>query len=285
MTRTTIRDIKNLKDQETLIPMVTAYDYTSAKLAETAGLPLLLVGDSLGQWLLGYEDTLPVTMEEMLHHVKAVVRGTTVAHVVADMPFMSYQSNIEDAVINAGRMLKEGGAQSVKLEGGLPVIKTVTSIVATGIPVMGHIGFTPQSYNQLGGYKIQGRHSEGAASIIEDALALEEAGAYAVVLEMMPSQVAKLVTDKLSIPTIGIAAGVHCDGQVQVFHDILGLIDDFSPKHTRRYAELSLIIRNALSDYVSDVGSGTFPSDQESHHMSPDEYQELLSNLSDPTAL
>jgi 3-methyl-2-oxobutanoate hydroxymethyltransferase len=213
--RVTIRDMRLMKRRGERIPMLTAYDYTSARLVEAAGVPVILVGDSLGQWLLGYETTLPVTMDDMVHHVKAVVRATKTAHVVADMPFMSYQADAADAVRNAGRMLQEGGAQSVKLEGGAAVAPTVRNLVAAGIPVMGHVGFTPQSYNQLGGYRVQGRFPKAAAALIDDAAALESAGCYSVVLEMVPAQLAALITERLSIPTIGIASGVHCDGQVQ----------------------------------------------------------------------
>jgi len=272
----TIRDMKGMKGRGEKIAMLTAYDYTSARIVEAAGVPVILVGDSLGQWLLGHETTLPVTMDDMVHYVKAVVRGTQTAHVVADMPFMSYQADVADAVRNAGRMLQEAGAQSVKLEGGKAVADTVGRIVAAGIPVMGHIGLTPQSVNQLGGLtRVQGKFPKAAASIIEDALALASAGAYAVVLEMMPAQLAAMVTERLSIPTIGIAAGVHCDGQVQVFHDLLGLIEDFAPKHARRYANLAETMKGAVAEYVGDVRSESFPSDAESHQMKP-EVLELL---------
>ena len=277
--RVTIRDIKEMKRRGEKIAMLTAYDYTSARIVEDAGISLILVGDSVGQWLLGHETTLPVTMDDMVHHVKAVVRGTRTAHVVADMPFMSYQASVDDALRNAGRMLKEGGAQSVKLEGGAGIADTVRRIVAAGIPVMGHVGFTPQSVNQLGGNRVQGKFPKAAASLVEDAQALESAGAYAVVLEMVPAQLAALVTERLSTPTIGIAAGVHCDGQVQVFHDLLGLIEDFAPKHARRYANLAETIKAAVAEYVSDVSSQSFPSDAESHHMKPDVLEQLSASL------
>ena len=279
--RVTIRDMRLMKRRGERIPMLTAYDYTSARLVEAAGVPVILVGDSLGQWLLGYETTLPVTMDDMVHHVKAVVRATKTAHVVADMPFMSYQADAADAVRNAGRMLQEGGAQSVKLEGGSAVAPTVRNLVAAGIPVMGHVGFTPQSYNQLGGYRVQGRFPKAAAALIDDAAELESAGCYSVVLEMVPAQLAALITERLSIPTIGIASGVHCDGQVQVFHDMLGLIEDFVPKHARRYADLGETIRNAVSAYAADVRAASYPADEESHSMKPEALEKLETVLAE----
>ncbi len=279
--RVTIRDMRLMKRRGERIPMLTAYDYTSARLVEAAGVAVILVGDSLGQWLLGYETTLPVTMDDMVHHVKAVVRATKTAHVVADMPFMSYQADAGDAVRNAGRMLQEGGAQSVKLEGGAAVAPTVRNLVAAGIPAMGHVGFTPQSYNQLGGYRVQGRFPKAAAALIDDAAALESAGCYSVVLEMVPAQLAALITERLSIPTIGIASGVHCDGQVQVFHDMLGLIEDFVPKHARRYADLGETIRNAVSAYAADVRAASYPADEESHSMKPEALEKLETVLAE----
>ncbi len=262
------------------IAMLTAYDYTSARILDEAGIPVILVGDSVGQWLLGYETTLPVTMDDMVHHTKAVVRGARTAHIVADMPFMSYQADAADALRNAGRLLQEGGAQSVKLEGGAEIADTVSKIVAMGVPVMGHVGFTPQSVNQLGGNIVQGKFPKAAAALVEDALALQAAGAYSVVLEMVPAELAAVVTERLSVPTIGIAAGVHCDGQVQVFHDFLGLIEDFVPKHARRYAQLAVTIKEAVSEYVNDVESQSFPSDIESHHVKPEVLVQLTAGLS-----
>ena len=273
--RVTTKELRDMKRRGDKIPMMTAYDYTFARIVEGAGIPIILVGDSLGQWSLGYDTTLPVTMDEMLHHVKAVVCGTEKAHVVADMPFMSYQADVSDALRNAGRFLKEGGAQSVKLEGGRHIADTVRRMVEVGIPVMGHVGFTPQSVNQLGGNRVQGKFPKAAASVIEDAEALESAGAYAVVLEMVPAELAPVISERLTVPTIGIAAGVHCDGQVQVFHDLLGLIEDFAPKHARRYAALAETINAAVSEYVSDVRSQSFPSDAESHHMKPEVVEQL----------
>jgi 3-methyl-2-oxobutanoate hydroxymethyltransferase len=246
--------------------MITAYDYPGARLVEEAGVPIILVGDSLAMVVLGYDSTIPVTMDEMLHHVKAVVRGTKKAHVVADLPFMSYQTGPADALRNAGRMLKEGGAQSVKLEGGIRVAETVRQLVQAGIPVMGHLGLTPQSVNQFGGYKVQGKTPAGAVKLINDALALQEAGAYAVVLETVPAQLAESITEKLTIPTIGIGAGPRCDGQVQVFHDLLGLFEDFTPRHARRYAEAGRLVKDAVAAYVADVQAGAFPTEKESFY-------------------
>ena len=269
-----------MKQDSKKIAMLTAYDYTSAKILDETGIPVILVGDSVGQWLLGYETTIPVTMDDMVHHTKAVTRGAQTAHIVADMPFMSYQADSVDALRNAGRLIKEGGAQSVKLEGGITIAETVRGIVAAGVPVMGHIGFTPQSVNQLGGNIVQGKFPNAAASLIEDALALQSAGAYSIVLEMVPAELAAVVTKRLSVPTIGIAAGVHCDGQVQVFHDLLGLIEDFSPKHARPYAQLAATIKKAVSEYVSDVESQKFPSDTESHHIKPALIEQITTGLS-----
>ncbi len=278
--RVTIQELKEMKRRGEKIPMITAYDYTSAKLVEAAGMPLILVGDSLGNVVLGYDSTVPVTMDEMVHHVKAVVRGTRKAHIVGDMPFMSYQADTADALRNAGRLMKEGGAQSVKLEGGRPVAETVSRMVEAGIPVMGHIGLTPQSVNQLGGYKVQGKSPKAALALMEDALALERAGAYALVLESVPSALAKMVTERLSIPTIGIGGGVDCDGQVQVFHDLLGLFTDFVPKHARRYAELGNIMKEAVGQYIQDVQSLSFPTDKQSYTMD----ERILEGLADSIA-
>jgi 3-methyl-2-oxobutanoate hydroxymethyltransferase len=262
--RISITDLKAMKKRGEKIVMLTAYDCPTARLVEEAGVPLILVGDTLGMVVLGYDTTIPVTMEEMLHHVKAVTRGTRRAHVVADMPFMSYQTGPEEALRNAGRMLKEGGAQSVKLEGGAHVVETVRRLVESGIPVMGHLGLTPQSVNQIGGYKVQGKTPAAAVKLLSDAVALQEAGAYAVVLETVPAQVAEAITQKLSIPTIGIGAGPHCDGQVQVFHDLLGLFSAFLPKHARTYADLGAQIVRAVREYADDVKEGRFPTEKES---------------------
>jgi 3-methyl-2-oxobutanoate hydroxymethyltransferase len=273
--RVTIRDLSKMKARGEKIAMIAAYDYTSAIIVERAGIPIILVGDSLGHVVMGYDSTVPVTMEDMIHHIKAVMRGSEKAHVVGDLPFMSYQADTAEAIRNAGRLLKEGGCQSVKLEGGRSISETVSKITQAGIPVMGHLGLTPQAVNQLGGYRVQGRTTKAAVELIDDAKALEEAGAYAVVLEGVPKQLAQMITERLAIPTIGIGAGVNCDGQVQVFHDLLGLFDDFSPKHARKYANLSEIIQGAISRYVSDVQEQTFPTDKESFSMKPEVVQEL----------
>lgn len=280
--RTTIREIKAMKRRGERITMITAYDYTSARIVEDAGVPIALVGDSLGQVVLGYESTVPVTMDDMLHHIKAVVRGSARMHIVGDLPFMSYQASASEAVRNAGRLLKEGGAQSVKLEGGRNVAKTAARIVQAGIPVMGHLGLTPQAVNQLSGYRIQGRTTKKAVELIEDAKALEDAGTYAIVLEGVPSPLARIVTERLSVPTIGIGAGVHCDGQVQVFHDLLGLYRDFTPKHARKYANLADAIQGAVAEYMRDVIAGAFPSEDESFTMPADALRELTGGQDAP---
>ncbi|MFQ5472616.1 MAG: 3-methyl-2-oxobutanoate hydroxymethyltransferase [Dehalococcoidia bacterium] len=262
--RTTVTDLKAMKKRGEKIVMITAYDFPSARLVEQAGVPLILVGDTLGMVVLGYDTTVPVTVDDIIHHTRAVVRGTKKTHVVADMPFMSYQTGPEEALRNAGRMLKEAGAQSVKLEGGVAVAETVRRLVDSGIPVMGHIGLTPQSVNQFGGYKVQGKTPAAAVKLINDAVALQDAGAYAVVLELVPARLSKAISERISIPTIGIGAGVDCDGQVQVFHDLLGLFSEFLPKHARRYAEIGDSIVAAVSQYADDVRNGRFPTDKES---------------------
>ncbi len=267
MGRMTIRDIKEMKLKGQKIPMVTAYDYTSARLADEAGIPIVLVGDSLGMVMLGYDSTIPVTMEDMLHHTKAVVRGTRHALVVGDMPFMSYQLGISEALRNAGRFLQEAGCQAVKLEGGEAVAETVRRMVECGIPVMGHIGLTPQSVNQFGGFRVQGKTRREAQKLINDALALQEAGAFAIVLELMPAQLARAITQRLAIPTIGIGAGPHCDGQVQVLHDMLGLYSDLTPKHAKQYAHLGETIKEAFNHYMREVQEGAFPTEKHSFKM------------------
>ena len=277
--RLTIKDLQDMKARGEKIPMMTAYDYTSGKLLEQAGIPLMLVGDSLGMVVLGYDSTVPVTMGDMLHHIKTVVRGTEKAHIVGDLPFMSYHAEVSEAIRNAGRILKEGGAQSIKLEGGQEMAETVNRIVKSGIPVMGHVGLTPQSVNQLGGYRVQGKTISDAIRLREDTRALEEAGAYAVVLECVPAALAQMITDRLSIPTIGIGAGAGCDGQVQVLHDFLGLFTDFLPKHARRYANLAETIQDAASQYISDVHLGKFPTDKESYKMSQSVLDELAGKV------
>lgn len=265
--RVTIGELKEMKQKGEKIPMLTAYDYATAKLMDEVGVPLLLVGDSLGMVILGYESTIPVTMEEMLHHTKAVVRGTKRALVVGDMPFMTYHTSISDALYNAGRFIQEGGAQAVKLEGGEPMAEVVHRVVECGIPVMGHIGLTPQSIHQLGGFKVQGKTQEAAIRLLKDARALEEAGAFAIVLESIPAPLARIITKKVTVPTIGIGAGPWCDGQVQVISDLLGLFTDFVPKHAKQYARLFETIKSAVVDYMAEVQAGTFPTKKESYTM------------------
>jgi 3-methyl-2-oxobutanoate hydroxymethyltransferase len=267
--RVTISQIKAMKQKGDKISMLTAYDYTTAKIVDEAGLPLILVGDSLGMVVLGYDSTLPVTLEVMLHHTKAVVRGAKNALVVGDMPFMTYQASIEDAMHNAGRFMQEAGCQAVKLEGGVTMAETVKKLTDAGIPVMGHIGLTPQSINQLGGHKIQGKTPEAARRLLDDATALDKAGAFAVVLETVPAPLAALISKKISIPTIGIGAGAGCDGQVQVINDILGSYTDFVPKHAKQYAKIAEIMAGAIAQYHSEVKSGQFPTEAQSFPLDP----------------
>ncbi len=262
-----ITEIKDMKRRTEKIPMLTAYDYVTAKIVDEAGVPLILVGDSLGMVMLGYESTIPVTIEDMIHHTKAVVRGAKRALVVGDMPFMTYHLSISDALYNATRFIQEGGAQAVKLEGGEVVADTVRRLVDCGIPVMGHIGLTPQSVHQLGGFKVRGKGVVEAQKLLDDAGILEEAGAFAVVLECTPAPLSRLITAKLTIPTIGIGAGPDCDGQVQVISDILGLYTDFVPKHAKQYARLAAEIGQAVTDYISEVKSLNFPTEAQSYAM------------------
>ena len=262
--RITIGDLQRMYKRREPITMITAYDYPTARLVDQAGIPIILVGDSLGMVVLGYESTLPVTVDDMVHHGAAVVRGARRAHVVVDMPFGSYQATKEDALRNAVRIMQETGCGSVKLEGGVRSAATVEYLVSAGIPVMGHVGLTPQSVNALGGYKIQGRTPRDAVRVLNDAKALEEAGAYAVVLEVVPAGVAAGITEKLSVPTIGIGAGPFCSGQVQVVHDMLAMDDDFTPKHARRFLEGAAVIRDALVAYREAVEGRTFPTEDES---------------------
>lgn len=243
---------------------ITAYDYSTAQVVERAGIDFILVGDSLGMVVLGYENTLPVTMEDMLHHTKAVVRGTKRSMVIADMPFMSYQVSPEQAIANAGRLIQEAGAHAVKLEGGRSMVETISRIVDAGIPVMGHIGLQPQSLRKVGGYKIQGRTESDADRLLKDAAALEEAGVFSIVLELVTADLAKEVSKSISVPTIGIGSGVGCDGQVQIIDDILGLYGDRQPKHAKRYASLSGTIETAVSQYIQEVSAGTFPGPEHS---------------------
>ncbi len=263
------------------ISMVTAYDLSSARLVDAAGIDMILVGDSLGMVMLGYKTTVPVTMDEMVHHAKAVAKGAKRAFLVGDLPFMSYQADRAEAIRNAGRMLKEGLMDAVKLEGGGQDTATIRSMVAAGIPVMGHIGLTPQNISQLGGYRIQGRTAESAQRLLEDALALEEAGCFAIVLELVPAAVAQIVTDKLRIPTIGIGAGNGCAGQVLVYHDMLGLFDDFEPRFVKRYAQLGPTIKKALEQYRDDVSSRRFPAQEHTYDIPEDELEAFSKRVDD----
>lgn len=275
--RVTIRDIQKMKARGERIPMITAYDYTSAQIADQAGIPMILVGDSLGMVVLGHSTTLPVTMDDMIYHARAVVRGSQRALVIGDMPFLSY-SNVEDAIMNAKRFLQDAGVQAVKLEGGQPIIPIVRRLVDLGIPVMGHLGFTPQSVHQIG-MRVQGRRAAAAQRMLEDALALEEAGAFGMVLELVPIQLAREISARLRVPTIGIGAGPACDGQVQVWHDLLGLYTDFVPRHAKRYAALAETISSALQSYAADVREGAFPTAEHSATMNEQALQEALEQL------
>jgi 3-methyl-2-oxobutanoate hydroxymethyltransferase len=266
-----VHDFVASKARGEKIVVITAYDYTMARLVDEAGIHAILVGDSLGNVMLGYDSTLPVTMEDMIHHIKAVVRGSRKSLVIGDMPFMSYQVSTEQAVASAGRLLQEAGCQAVKLEGGRSVAASVAKIVASGIPVMGHLGLTPQSIHQLGGYKVQGKSDAAAEALIQDALALEEAGAFSIVLEYVPIELARTVSEKLTIPTIGIGAGPHCDGQVQVIADMLALNPEFNPKHAKVYAPIGEAIKEAVSRYAREVVEGEFPSDRQSFGLRPKE--------------
>jgi 3-methyl-2-oxobutanoate hydroxymethyltransferase len=268
-------DIQALKKQGKKISMLTAYDYPLALLEDRAGIDIILVGDSVAMTVLGYENTLPVTMDEMIHHTKAVVRGAKHPLIIGDMPFMSYNTSEREAIINAGRFMKEGGADAVKLEGGASVKEIVRSIVRAGIPVMGHIGLTPQTISMLGGFKVQGKDAQAAQKIIDDAVSLEDAGAFSVLLEAVPAPIAKMVTERLRVPTIGIGAGIHCDGQVLVVHDLLGLFDRFTPKFAKKYVNLSELILKALESYREEVLKGEFPTDQHSFHIDEKELSKI----------
>ncbi len=272
----TIQELQELKTQGHKIRMVTAYDYPMAALVDQSPMEMILVGDSLGMVVLGYESTVPVTMEEMIHHTRAVMRGAHDTFVVADLPFMSYQVSAPEAVRNAGRLVKEGGADAVKLEGGEAVLPAVRAIVAAGIPVMGHLGLTPQTATMLGGLKSQARSAEAARSLLRDARSLEEAGVFALVLEAIPAQLGELVTKELSIPTVGIGAGPGCDGQVLVLHDLLGLFQRFLPKFVKRYANLSESVAAALEQYCQEVESGSFPAAEHCFNMKREELDKLL---------
>ena len=260
MMKNTVFTFREQKAKGEKISMLTAYDYSTAKLMDEAGINGILVGDTLGMVLLGYEDTLPVTMEDMIHHTAAVCRGAKNTLVVGDMPFMSYQVSVEEAVYNAGRLMKEGRCQAVKLEGAASVCPQIRAITNASIPVMAHIGLTPQSINAFGGFKVQGKSEEAAKKLLEDAKAVEEAGAFAVVLECVPAKLAELISKSISIPTIGIGAGAGCDGQILVYQDMLGLFSDFTPKFVKKYANVGEMMTQAFRDYIADVQEGSFPA-------------------------
>ncbi len=260
----TVPEIIKMKQRREKITCLTAYDYSFARILDGAGVDMLLVGDSVGCVFQGQANTLPVTLDEMIYHSRAVARGCKHALIVADMPFLSYQISKEEALRNAGRLLQEAGAEAVKLEGGVVMGETIAAITQVGIPVMGHVGLTPQSVHRFGGYKVQGKDQARRAAIVADALAVEEAGAFAVVLEGMPMDLAKEITERLTIPTIGIGAGAACDGQVLVIHDMLGLFDDFTPKFVKRYADLKKTITDAVKNYVAEVHDGKFPGKEHS---------------------
>ena len=268
MKRLTIRDIQKMKDEHEPITMLTAYDATSARLAEQAGVPMLLVGDTLGMVVQGHDSTIPVTLDHMIYHAEIVTRVTKTPLIVGDLPFMTYQVSPEQALKNAGRLMQEAGVSSIKLEGGEPMAHTIKRIVDAGIPVMAHIGLIPQSVNQFGGFRVQGKQLESARQLVRDAEAVQEAGAFAVVLELVPAPLAQFITERLEIPTIGIGAGVGCDGQVQVFHDILALFSDFIPRHTKQYTNIGEMMQSAIRQYRNEVVAGQFPDEAHSFDMS-----------------
>jgi 3-methyl-2-oxobutanoate hydroxymethyltransferase len=275
----TIQSFRQKKARGEPITMLTGYDYPTALALDRAGIDAILVGDSLGMVVLGYENTLPLTMDEMLHHCRAVARGAKFAFLIGDMPFMSYQVSVKEAIRNAGRFLQEGNMDAVKLEGGKERLDTIRSIVGAGIPVMGHIGLTPQSIHKLGGFYPQGRTSETARRILDDALILEEAGCFGLVLESVPARLAELISNRISIPTIGIGAGPRCDGQVLVVHDLLGFFDRFTPKFVKKYADLHGEMQRAFSEYIADVASHRYPANEHTVEMPDDEWQSLLGEL------
>ena len=266
---------KNAKKNGEHLTMLTAYDYSTAKLMDETGINGILVGDSLGNVILGYEDTLSVTMEDMIHHGAAVARGTKNALVVIDMPFMSYQTSVYDALVNAGRLMKEGRAGAVKLEGGKNICPQIEAITKAGIPVMGHLGLTPQAINAFGGFKVQGKTQEAAEQLLEDALAVEKAGAFALVLECVPRKLADIITEKLTIPTIGIGAGNGCDGQILVYQDLLGMFSDFTPKFVKKYANVGEIMKDAFSAYIEDVKQGAFPEKKHEYDIADEVIEKL----------
>ncbi len=271
----TVATFKKAKTEGRKLSMLTAYDYSTARLMDEAGIHGILVGDSLGNVILGYGDTVSVTMEDMIHHGAAVSRGVKNALLVVDMPFLSYQTSAYDAVVNAGRLMKEGRAHAVKLEGGREMVPQIRAIVQAGIPVMGHLGLTPQAIHALGGYKVQGKDEAAARKLLEDAKALEEAGVFAIVLECVPSALAGLITEAVSVPTIGIGAGAGCDGQILVYQDMLGMFSDFTPKFVRRYGEVGEAMKAAFASYIEDVGKGTFPGPEHGYQIADEVIEKL----------
>ncbi len=263
--KNTVLTFQQAKENGEKLTMLTAYDYSTAKLIDEAGVNSILVGDSLGNVILGYEDTISVTMEDMIHHGAAVARGAKNALVVIDMPFMSYQTSVYDALVNAGRLMKEGRGDAVKLEGGVEVCPQIKAIVDAGIPVCAHIGLTPQSINAFGGFKVQGKSEAAAKKLLEDAKAVEKAGAFAVVIEGVPAKIAALITEQLHIPTIGIGAGKDCDGQVLVYQDMLGMFSDFTPKFVKRYANIGEVMKEAFQNYIKEVQDGVFPAEENTY--------------------
>ena len=273
--KVTISDLMSKKEKGEKITMLTAYDYPTAQMVEKAGIDVILIGDSLGMVVLGYASTVPVSMEEMIHHTKAVTRGTEYAFVIGDMPFMSYQTGIYKAIENAGRFMKEADCDAVKLEGGSEVAPIVEAIVTAGVPVCGHIGLTPQTATQLSGFKVQGKDAEGAKNLIESAKDLEEAGAFMIVMECIPDVLASRITRELSIPTVGIGAGRDCDGQVLVYHDVVGLFERFTPKFVKQYIKLGPMVIDALKEYKREVEEGLFPGEEHAFKMSKEEAEKL----------
>ncbi|MCF3943791.1 3-methyl-2-oxobutanoate hydroxymethyltransferase [Oceanobacillus alkalisoli] len=273
--KNTVTSLQQQKNAGDKITMLTCYDYSMAKLMDQAEINMLLVGDSLGQVMLGYEDTLPVTMDDMIHHTKAVARGASKAFVLADLPFMSYQISVHDAVQNAGRLIKEGRAHGVKLEGGTKVCPQIKAIVEASIPVCGHIGLTPQSVNEFGGFKVQGKTEAAARQLIEDAKAVEAAGAFMIVLEGVPAKLAEIVSKEINIPTIGIGAGPGCDGQVLVYQDMLAIFSDFTPKFVKQFAQVGDIIQQAFQDYITEVKEGAFPGEEHIYTVSDEVIDKL----------
>lgn len=279
MTKFTINNFLEYKQNNKKITILTAYDYSVAKIIDQAGVDAILVGDSLGTTVLGYEDTTKVTMEDMLHHIKAVVRGVERAFVIGDMPFLSYHIGKSESVKNAGRLVQEGGCKAVKLEGGAEIIESIEAIIAAGIPVMGHLGYIPQSINIFGGHKAQGKTFDTAKKIVEDAILLQKAGVFAIVLECVPYKLAELISQKLNIPVIGIGSGVSCDGQVLVSHDIFGFFRDFNPKHAKKYCDAYTSFSDATKQYVKEVGEGIFPKNGNSFIIDYDVWEKINENI------